>query len=229
MDVNDPRTIKLFMLGIGLAGLLYLYFGTSFLPFSHKVQAKELRELNDRYETLSLELNRARQSAKHLPHLEAEYEALQRKWDEANQLLPAEKQIAGLLREISFRGQSCGVEFVLFQPLTPVPGDFYRENPLEIKVEGGYHEIAAFLNELASMTRIVSVRDLEIEQTNARVKSKHAAKAHFTAVAYTLEGGPIAAVAEDGSGIIATGKKIGGKMRGTSHRAESVAEGGSDE
>jgi Tfp pilus assembly protein PilO len=186
MDLNDPKVAKLLFLGLFFAGFLYLYFGTALLPFTHKAQAGELQELSERYEELSLEVNRARQTVKHLPHLEAEYEALEQKWSEANQLLPEQKQVTSLLREISFRGQICGVEFTLFEPQAPVPAEFYTENPVSAKVEGGYHNIAAFLNELARMTRIVNVRNLKVEEVTSNEKSKWPAKAEFTIVAYTL-------------------------------------------
>ncbi len=230
MDLNDPKIAKLFLLGAGVAGLLYLYFGTNLLPFSYRVQASELSELKERYETLSLEVNRARQSAKHLPHLEAEYEALQHKWDEANQLLPTEKQIASLLREISFRGQSCGVEFILFKPLQPVAGEFYTEHPLDLRVEGGYHEMASFLNELASMTRIVSVRNLEIEQIPPQDKERNVARAHFTAVAFTLGISPEAAPAAEDNNAMAKGvERITGRSQRSSGGTRSGSHGGGSE
>jgi type IV pilus assembly protein PilO len=224
MDINNPKTARLLFLAIGAAAILYLNFFTALVPFSYKAQAQELGELRGRYEKVSLEVNRARQSLKNLPHLEAEFEALQGKWTEANQLLPNEKQIISLFREISFRGQSCGVDFVLFKPAGSANGDFYRENLLSIEVEGGYHQIAAFLNEVANMVRIINVRDLEIEQLPPRESPKFPAKASFTAVAYTLGTGPADGGAE-GVGAIAQGVKQ--KVQG--RREHSGEEGGSEE
>ncbi len=217
MDLNDPRVPKYFLIGICAVGLLYGYFGTSVLPFTYRVQAKEIAQLKDRYEKLSLEVNRARQSAKHLPHLEAEYETLRAKWDEANQLLPTENQISTLLREISFRGLTCGVDFVLFEPKPPAAAQFYTENPIAVQVEGGYHQIAAFLNELAAMTRIVNVRDLVIDQIRQQDATESTAKASFTAVAYTLGGqaGAAPQQAQGGAGeIIRSGQRIAEKVKG---------------
>ena len=88
MDLNDPKMAKLVLLGIGLAGLLYVYFGTSLLPVTYRAQAAETKDLQGRYESLSLEINRARQSAKNLPHLEAEYATLQEKWEEEISEIP---------------------------------------------------------------------------------------------------------------------------------------------
>jgi len=238
MDLNDPRVPKYFLIGICVAGLLYTYFGTSLLPFTYKVQAKELASLKDRYEKLSLEVNRARQSAKHLPHLEAEYETLRAKWEEANQLLPTQNQISSLLQEISFRGLTCGVDFVLFEPQPPVAAQFYTENPIAIQVEGGYHQIASFLNELAAMTRIVNVRNLVLEQTRQQDATQSTAKAGFTAVAYTLGGHGHAATqpaSASAGGIIRSGQRIAEKVKGRTVAPNeavetgSVAEGGGSE
>ncbi len=214
MDLNDPKVAKLVFLGLFLAGFIYLYFGTMLLPFSHKAQAGELQELSQRYEELSLEVNRARQTVKHLPHLEAEYEALQQKWSEANQLLPEEKQITSLLREISFRGQVCGVEFLLFEPQPPTGAEFYTERPVAVKVEGGYHNIAAFINELAKMTRIVNVRNLEITEVKNKETTDHPATAAFTVVAYTLGVDPSLVAAAEANGANTAGRPAPSHGRG---------------
>jgi len=55
-----------------------------------------------------------------------------------------------------------------------------------VKIEGGYHNIASFLNELAQMTRVVNVRNLEIEEMRGNENAKYPAQAKFTAVTYTL-------------------------------------------
>ncbi len=224
MDINDPKTAKLLFLGIGGAAILYLNFFTALVPFSYKAQAAELGELRGQYEKVSLEVNRARQSMKHLPHLEAEFEALQSKWEEANQLLPGDKQIISLFREVSFRGQSCGVDFVLFQPAGTVSGDFYRENLLNIKVDGGYHQIASFLNEVAAMTRIINVRDLVIEQLPPRDNPNFPARASFTAVAYTLGAAPAGEAPPDDA---PTSRGVAAKVRG--RQSNSGGQGGSEE
>ncbi len=231
MDINDPKTAKLLFLGIGVAALVYVNFFTSLVPVSYKAQAAELEDLKGRYETISLEVNRARQSVKHLPHLEAEFEALQGKWEEANQLLPNEKQIISLFREVSFRGQSAGVEFVLFQPAGTANGEFYTENLLNVEVEGGYHQIATFLNELATMTRIVNVRDLVIEQLPPRETPRHPAKASFAAIAYTLgvsaAAPPPGAPAGGGGAVRVAPNNAKGRVQGRS--THTSASGGTDE
>ena len=60
-------------------------------------------------------------------------------------------------------GDQSGVDFLLFRPLPAQAAQYYTEYPIEVKVEGGYHEVGAFLGELANMERIVTVSDLTIE------------------------------------------------------------------
>ena len=83
-------------------------------------------------------------------------------------------------------------------------------------------------NELAAMTRIVNVRDLEIEQIPLEDASKQVARAEFTAVAYTLGLSAGLAGAADGSGgVVAGAKRIGGMVKGSEPGAGR--HGGSEE
>jgi len=197
MDLRDPKTAKLVLGAIFGAALLYLHFGTAVLPFSYRARAVKSGELSRQYETLTAANRRARAAAARLPRLQAEAERLEMRWQEAQQLLPEATEMDALLREISFWGQSSGVEFALFKPVSPVVYAYHTEHPIEIQVEGSYHEIAGLLREVASMRRIVTVRELEIEQIPAHEQSRHSARAGFAAVAYTLGGDP--AVAAEGA------------------------------
>ncbi|MBD3237877.1 MAG: type 4a pilus biogenesis protein PilO [Candidatus Eisenbacteria bacterium] len=201
MDMRDPKAAWMILGGLLAVVVLYLNFGTSMIPFSYRGRMQEAGELQQRYEALALENRRARAAAARLPQLETQAERLERHWAEAQRLIPKEKEIDLLLREISFRGQSSGVDFLLFRPMKPVAYDYHTEHPIEVRVEGSFHEITGLLRELASMRRIVNVRDLLLEQNPSEEEDAGSAKAHFTAVAYTLGGTPGAASAGTSSAI----------------------------
>jgi type IV pilus assembly protein PilO len=206
MELKDPRLAKGILLGLCAGGLFYFWFGTPVLPFSYPVRAKQIRELEGRQADLTRQLDQARRTASGLAALETEEAELQGRWALARRLLPDENQIASLLREITVRGNACGVEFTLFKPRPTVPREFYSEKPVEVKVEGGYHAIARFLAKLATMDRIVQVRDLQIEQSLDAEPGGPTAHAQFVAVAYVLGVPPAAAPAPEEQ----PGKKPGG-------------------
>ena len=187
MDFKDPRTQKILLVGAGVLGILYLYFFSTFLPFGHRAVAAERAELEQQYRQLSSDLSKARQTLNNLAEIERQYEVLNRRWDVAANLLPEEREVAELLRKVTLVGQQSGVEFLLFKPLTPVPGEVYNENPVDVKVVGGYHQVGAFLAEVANLDRIVNVSNLKLTANDdEKSPSAQTVEAQLTATAYTL-------------------------------------------
>lgn len=200
MNLKDP-TVQRTMLGVMAVVILsYVYFGTSFLPFNYPVRKAKIEALEKEHAKLSAELEKARKMVGNLARLEAEYERLHDQWLSAQDLLPEEKEMPELLRQVTTAGNKSGVRFALFEPLPPAPKEFYSEHPIKIKVRGNYHQVGIFLSRLANMSRIVNVTKLELVTTegskgNKKKGQTQAAKnmstveANFTLNAYTLLGG----------------------------------------
>jgi type IV pilus assembly protein PilO len=129
-----------------------------------------------------------------LPRFEAEYETLHERWTMAAELLPTDRQTAGLLRKITLAGQQTGVQFVMFKPAPPRSQTYYTEMPIDILVHGGYHQVGSFLAELANMQRIVTVSNLKLSTPPANDYNLTTAAA-FNASAYSLNSGASSAPA----------------------------------
>lgn len=185
MDIKDPRTQKLILIGVAAAAIVYLYFFSTFIPFGHRALSAEKQKLEGEYEQLSSDLSNARQSLNNLAEVERQYQIISSRWEVASDLLPEQKEVAALLRKVTLAGQQSGVEFALFKPLDRIPGEIYTENPVEVKVTGGYHEVGSFLAEVANLDRIINVTGLTlVAPTDEKVKGT--VEASFTATAYTL-------------------------------------------
>lgn len=78
--------------------------------------------------------------------------------------LPERKEIPRLLTSLSEAGRSAGLEFILFEPMPPVPKEFYAEIPVKIVIAGGYHDIAVFFDSVAHLPRIATITDVEIKR-----------------------------------------------------------------
>ncbi|MCX5801109.1 MAG: type 4a pilus biogenesis protein PilO [Candidatus Eisenbacteria bacterium] len=188
MDLRNPKHQKMLMGVVLLAALLYLYFLASFLPFGFRAQASKYNELKQHYEKLTLDLSKARQLVGNLPRLKKEYEELHESWLLAKELLPEEKELATLLSRVTIAGQQSGVKFTLFKPNPPVDRGYYVEHPVEVSVVGGFHETAAFLSEIANLSRIVNVSGLKLASYTGG-KPDEVVQATFIASAYTLTRG----------------------------------------
>ena len=93
-----------------------------------------------------------------------------------------------LLRKITLAGQQTGVNFVLFRPNGNRPAEYHTELPVQISVQGNYHDVGAFLAELANLRRIVTVSNLKL--TSVTKAGGGTTLADFTASAYSLNTAP---------------------------------------
>ena len=226
MELQKKPAAKLVLLGIAAAALLYVYFATTLLPITHRARAATITGLEERQQQLETQLAQARRVAAQLPAIEDSYARLTRHWELARKLLPDETEITRLLGEISFRGQESGVEFTLFKPGPLVARGFYSEKPVEIQIEGGFHQIARCLNRLAEMDRIVHVHGLDIEQiqNSEHEKQGPCARAHFFVSAYVLgTAGAATPEAEAPGGLGGAVKRLVAGREGTPAPAARVA------
>ena len=173
------------------------FFFTTLMPVTYQSSAAQIAELRTEHERLSRELERARLTVGNMEKVEREFEYLHRRWTVAQRLLPDENEISGLLRKISAAGTQAGLEWVQFTPSPALAHGFYNENPIDVTLEGGYHQVGTFLSSVANLGRIVNVRGLTLEGVDARQQAEadnqHTLTATMQVVAYSMD--PSAAVA----------------------------------
>ncbi|UZG45057.1 type 4a pilus biogenesis protein PilO [Caldimonas thermodepolymerans] len=76
--------------------------------------------------------------------------------------LPGKAEMDALLSDINQAGLGRGLQFELFRPGQVVVKDYYAELPISISVSGRYHEIGSFAADIANLSRIVTLHDLNI-------------------------------------------------------------------
>ncbi len=189
LDLKNQATLRIILCVMLAGGALGVFFFTHFLPFGYPNRSEQLADLKATYEKKSTELARARASVADLPRFEAEYETLHERWSMAAELLPTDRQTAGLLRKITLAGQQTGVQFLMFKPAPPRSETYYTEMPVDIVVNGGYHQVGSFLAELANMRRIVTVSNLKLSSPAANDYG-FTTGASFNASAYSLNSNP---------------------------------------
>ncbi len=111
---------------------------------------------------LTKQLHEVEDRAKNLASLEAELETLKADLKQALKELPQDREIPGLLKGISTLGRNVGLEVKKFQPMPERVREYVAEVPVQIEVEGAYHEVAMFFDRLAKMNRIVYVQDISM-------------------------------------------------------------------
>jgi type IV pilus assembly protein PilO len=77
--------------------------------------------------------------------------------------LPNKSQMDALLVDINQAGLGRGLQFELFKPAgAEMRREFYAELPIDVKVTGTYHDMGAFASDVGQLSRIVTLRDVNI-------------------------------------------------------------------
>ncbi|MYA36116.1 MAG: type 4a pilus biogenesis protein PilO [Gammaproteobacteria bacterium] len=81
--------------------------------------------------------------------------------------LPYESEIPALIDEITSLGLSFGLNFDSIELAAELDRPHYVEQPIDIRVSGGYHEIGAFFSGVAALGRIVTMHDFSLRELSA--------------------------------------------------------------
>jgi len=90
--------------------------------------------------------------------------------------LPNKSQIADLLSDINQAGVGRGLQFQMFKPGQEVLRDYYAELPIDIKVNGRYHDMGAFAADMANLPRIVTLNNLALSDKDGVLEMEAIAK-----------------------------------------------------
>lgn len=101
--------------------------------------------------------------------------------------LPTSNETPGLLDDITFIGTSSGLTFKLLNWQQEVPKEFYSELPIQMEVEGKYHDFGLFLADIAALPRIVTVHNFEIKEDGEVLNLQLQAKTYRTALSEEVE------------------------------------------
>jgi len=77
-------------------------------------------------------------------------------------LLPDQKEIPGLLENVSRIGSKVGLENILFQPQPEVVQQFYAIIPIRLDLLGSFNDLGVFLDSISKLDRILKVESLSL-------------------------------------------------------------------
>jgi len=80
--------------------------------------------------------------------------------------LPSKAEMDALLSDINQAGVGRGLQFELFRPGQVVVRDYYAELPISLRVTGGYNDIGAFASDIANLSRIVTLNNIQVTPRN---------------------------------------------------------------
>lgn len=161
-----PRGVRLGLAPALCALVLGAYAYTFFLPARAQRNAAREQQLQ-----LQRRLAEVRAVAGNEEQVKEEIAGLHRKLKEALRQLPNDKELPGLLTDVSSIGKNAGLEFKSFKPGSEVRKEFYAEVPIELEFTGKYHDIARFFDDISRLPRIVNMGEMKV--SIARESEEH--------------------------------------------------------
>ncbi|GDX78575.1 hypothetical protein LBMAG42_03860 [Deltaproteobacteria bacterium] len=153
-----PRSQRLVVYGLSYLVLVLVLFFALIVPAMDSISSATSKR-----DALRTKRDEVQARAANKGGFEAEVEQLQADLKQALKELPNDREIPGLLSEIDALARKSGLEVRKFQPLPESTHEYYADVPVQIIMEGSFHEVAIFFDRVGKMGRIVSVEDIEMK------------------------------------------------------------------
>jgi type IV pilus assembly protein PilO len=178
------------VLGILVAGLGWYQLVQ---PKRDAIESQE-RSLQD----LQKKINEGRAAQQNLPRFREEVRLLQEELDKLLRILPARRNVHEIMRRVRLLVERGDLSLKRFRPGNEREKDFYSEWPMDISLEGGYHNLALFFDRIGRFSRIINVDNLNVNALSSQ--TNHTLAASFTAKTFIYkesEGGSASEQSDD--------------------------------
>jgi type IV pilus assembly protein PilO len=152
-----PKAVMCAVVAIAIVVALWFLWLTTSADELEAEQKKELVLREDYKKKLTQAVN--------LDALRKQREQVQQYVTQLEKQLPSKSEMDALLSDINQAGLGRSLTFDLFRPGSVSVKEYYAELPITVKVTGRYHDIGSFASDIAHLSRIVTLNNLEINPT----------------------------------------------------------------
>jgi len=190
-DINqlrslDPKNMGSWPLPMRIVVLVVVFLvvvggGYYFLIADLRTQYSQLQDkeasLKQDFESKALQAANIDVYKKQLDDMEATFGTMLKQ-------LPGKTELPSILQDISQTAQVDGLKQDLFRPSGEAPKDFYAEKPIDLQLEGGYHDFGRFVSDVAALPRIVTLHNISIRPTAGGISGSDTLTMTLTAKTY---------------------------------------------
>lgn len=149
-------------------------------------KAKELEAKDARLRELQVKIQEAEAAAQQLPVFREQVRQLELELDKLLRILPARRNTPDLLRRIRALAEQGDFEVKRFTPGALTDQDFYSEWPIDIDIEGTYHNLALFFDRISRFSRIINIENLKVDAYQQK-DNPHTITANFQAKTFVYK------------------------------------------
>ena len=113
--------------------------------------------------TIQKDIQMGTTTARKLPEFRAQVGELQGRLDNLKAVLPDEKDAADLLRRMQTVAAQSNLTIKSFKPAATQTKQLHAEWPINLELDGTYHNLAIFFDRVSKFTRIVNISGLDVK------------------------------------------------------------------
>lgn len=169
-QLNDINNVGSWPLGIKIIIWVLAFVGAmagGYFAHVTNLQA-ELKKQQDQEVNLKKDYETKYGQAAHLEAYRKQQKDMEESFEAILRQLPSDTEIPGLIEDITLVGLKNGLAFSSIDLQPEVKHEFYIEKPIQIVVSGAYHDLGAFVSDVADLSRIVTLHDFSIAPTSRR-------------------------------------------------------------
>ena len=151
-----------FGLGIGVALAVVLWAIANWQYPNFTEMQRALAAKKSEYNDLQEKIARGRAAERRLPQLREEVRRIELDLKRLLEILPTKRNTEELIKRIEALTRQGDFFLKSFSPKEYVNKDFYAEWPIEIVLDGTYHNLALFFDKMARFSRIINVETLTL-------------------------------------------------------------------
>ena len=182
MDLQSLPWYAQFLVFLLIGGIL---FGIFYMLHYSDGQTM-IENLDRQIEKLEVDIRKAEKKERQLKQIKEEKEAKEKILEVLKGILPEEKEIAQILRRVQGIITNARLKIQKWATNKDQRKEVYTEVPISISLDGNYHNLGQFFDQLSRLKKIFTVNGLSISPIT-KMTSIYTIKASFTASTYTYK------------------------------------------
>lgn len=153
---------------------VFAFVGVITLGYLLKLQdmQKNLKRIEGKEVTLRKEYEDKAMEAVLLEDYEKQQKEMEETFENILRQLPTQTEIPGLIEDITTVGLKNKLSIQSIKLQDEKKHEYYIEKPIQIVVRGSYHDLGAFVSDVADLSRIVTLQNFSLQPIKAKSKSK---------------------------------------------------------
>ena len=169
----DNALTKLSTTGqLGAAAFAAVLIGALFYWQYWGPAVEEETQKTAQLERLRQEIRQLEVTAAKLQDFQREVALLEAKLETLKRILPPEKETPDLMRKVQSLAAQSNLVIRTFTPAATVNKEFYQEWPINMAVDGSYHNLGYFFDRVSRLSRLVNVGNLKINAAQNQSASR---------------------------------------------------------